>query len=157
MTTIMLEPDRDQFEIFTQAIFRHASAGFVSLRSFYEGEDKVFRIESVPTTATNFYKYLCDVAQDIARRAAQNPKPVVFCPPLATFQRKEGAGEADLAEGYTLSVECDRERRSRTRQARSHTRTGYPYGSLRRHLDRQWRRRPRQAASALAAQQASHG
>ena len=103
----ILEPDRDQIEIFVHAIFRHAKAGVVSLRSFYEGEDKVFRIESVPTNATNFHKYLCDVAEDIAHRAAQDPKPVVFCPPLCTFQNKKGAGEADLAEGYTLSVECD--------------------------------------------------
>ena len=103
----MLEPDRDQIEIFVDAIFRHAKAGVVSLRAFYEGEDKVFRIEPVPTNATNFYKYLCDVAEDIARRAAQDPKPVVFCPPLATFREKKGAAEADLVEGYTLSVECD--------------------------------------------------
>src|SRR3954463_14742945 len=109
MTTTVLEPDRDQIEIFVDGVFRHARVGFVSLRSFYEGEDKVFRIESVPTTATNFYGYLCSVALDIARRAAQNPKPVVFAPPLATFLRKEGAGELDLAEGYTLSVECDQD------------------------------------------------
>ena len=102
-----LEPDRNQIEIFVDAIFRHAKAGVVSLRSFYEGEDKVFRIEPVPTNATDFYKYLCDVAEDIARRAAQDPKPVVFCPPLCTFREKKGAGEADLVEGYTLSVECD--------------------------------------------------
>ena len=75
------------------------SVGFVSLRSFYEGEDKVFRIESVPTTATNFYKYLCDVAQDIARRAAQSPKPVVFCPPLATFQKEGRRGRAGSRRG----------------------------------------------------------
>ena len=29
----MLEPDRDQIEIFVDAIFRHAKAGFVSLRA----------------------------------------------------------------------------------------------------------------------------
>ncbi len=103
----MLEPDRDQLEIFIDAIFRHASAGFVSLRAFYEGEDKVFRLEAVPRSATNFYSYLCDVAEDIARRAAQDPKSVVFCPPLATFKAGTGAGENDLVEGFTLSVECD--------------------------------------------------
>jgi hypothetical protein len=105
--TAALEPNRDQIEIFVQAIFRHAKAGFVSLRAFYEGEDKVFRVEPVPTSAANFYKYLCDVAQDIARRAAPHPKAVVFCPPLATFSNKDKAGEEDIAEGLTLSVECD--------------------------------------------------
>jgi hypothetical protein len=105
--TAMLEPDRDQLEIFINAIFRYASVGFVSLRAFYEGEDKVFRLQAVPRTATNFHNHLCDVAQDIARRAAQDPKSVVFCPPLATFRNGTGAGENDLLEGFTLSVECD--------------------------------------------------
>jgi hypothetical protein len=104
---MMLEPDRNQIEIFVDAIFRHAKTGFVSLRAFYEGQDRVFRVEPVPTSATNFYRYLCDVAEDIARRAAQAPKPVVFCPPLATFRENKGAGEADLLEGIVLSVECD--------------------------------------------------
>jgi hypothetical protein len=104
-----LEPDRDQLEIFIEAIFRHATSGFVSLRSFYEGDDKVFRIEPVPISAANFQGYLCDVAEDIARRAAQDPNPVVFCPPLCTFREKRGAAEADLVEGYTLSVECDQD------------------------------------------------
>jgi hypothetical protein len=103
----MLEPVRDQIEIFVDGIFRHASAGVISLRSFYEGEDKVFRIESVPITAKNFYGYLCDVAQDIARRCAQSPKPAVFAPPLCSFADKARAREEDLVEGYTLSVECD--------------------------------------------------
>jgi hypothetical protein len=103
----MLEPDRDQLEIFINAIFRHASTGFVSLRAFYEGDDKVFRLQAVPRSATNFHNYLCDVAEDIARRTAQDPKSVVFCPPLATFRNGTGAGENDLLEGFTLSVECD--------------------------------------------------
>jgi hypothetical protein len=102
----MLEPDRNQIEIFVNAVFRHASAGFISLRAFYEGEDKSFRISSVPVVAGNF-KFLCDVVEDDARRAAQYPKAVVFCPPLATFSNKNTAREEDIAEGLTLSVECD--------------------------------------------------
>ena len=36
----MLEPDRDQIELFTDAVFRHAgAAGFVA---FYEDDDKPF-------------------------------------------------------------------------------------------------------------------
>ena len=100
----MLEPDRNQIEIFVDAIFRHARTGFISLRAFYEGENKLFRIS--PVRAGNF-KYLCDVAEDDARRAAQYPKTVVFCPPLATFSNKENAREEDLVEGPVLSVECD--------------------------------------------------
>jgi hypothetical protein len=101
-----LEPDRNQIEIFVDAIFRHARTGFISLRAFYEGEDKLFRISSVPMVAGNF-KFLCDIVEDDARRAAQYPKAVVFCPPLATFSNKNNARETDIAEGLTLSVECD--------------------------------------------------
>ena len=102
-----LEPDRDQLEVFIQAIFRHAKQGFVSLRAFMEGEDKTFRISTVKVLDGNL-KFLCDVAEDDARRAAQFPKPVVFCPPLATFNNKDRAREIDIAEGLALSVECDK-------------------------------------------------
>ena len=34
----MLTPAREQIEIFVDALFRHAGKGFVSLRSFYEGD-----------------------------------------------------------------------------------------------------------------------
>ena len=104
----MLEPDRDQLEIFVNAIFRHAKLGYISLRAFYEGEDKPFRISPVQVVNGNL-KFLIDVAEDDARRAAQFPKPVVFCPPLATFENKDRAREIDIAEGLALSVECDRD------------------------------------------------
>jgi hypothetical protein len=103
----MLEPDRDQLEIFVDAIFRHAKLGYISLRAFYEDEDKPFRISPVQVVNGNL-KFLIDVAEDEARRAAQFPRPVVFCPPLATFENKDRAREIDIAEGLALSVECDR-------------------------------------------------
>jgi hypothetical protein len=106
MAQAALEPDRNQIEIFVNAIFRHAKTGFVSPRAFYEGDDKVFRISPVRMLVGNL-TFLCEAAEDDARRAAQDPKPVVFCPPLATFRAKNGAGEEDLVEGFTLSVECD--------------------------------------------------
>jgi hypothetical protein len=102
----MLEPDRDQLEIFVDAIFRHASPqGFVAIRSFFEGQDKVARLSSAALSGG--LRFLMDVAEDDARRAAQNPKPVCFAPPLATFTNKARAREQDLAEGLTISVECD--------------------------------------------------
>jgi hypothetical protein len=52
-------------------------------------------------------KFLIEAAEDDARRAANAPKSVVFCPPLATFTNKERAREQDIAEGFALSVECD--------------------------------------------------
>jgi hypothetical protein len=106
-----LEPDRGQIEIFVEAIFRRASPlGYVSVRSFLENEDKVFRIS--PASLLGGLRFLIDVAEDDARRAAQNPKPVVFCPPLATFAVKDRAREQDIAEGLALSVECDQHPRA---------------------------------------------
>ena len=50
---------------------------------------------------------MLEVAEDDARRAAQNPRPVTFCPPLATFSNKDRARQEDIVEGVTISVECD--------------------------------------------------
>jgi hypothetical protein len=103
---MMLEPDRDQIEIFVDAIFRHAgSSGFVSIRSFFEGEDKPFRISAAALSGG--LRFVVDVAEDDARRAAQFPRPVVFCPPLAVFADKDRAREQDIVAGLALSVECD--------------------------------------------------
>ena len=94
----MLEPDRDQLEIFVDALFRRAGdKGFVAVRSFYEGADKPFRLSTA--NLSGGLRFLIEVAEDNARRAAQNPAPVVFCPPLAVFGNKDHAREQDLLEG----------------------------------------------------------
>jgi hypothetical protein len=103
---MLLEPDRDQIEIFVDAIFRHAQAGFVSLRAFNEGSNDVFRKTTIRVISNNL-KFLCDAVEDDARRAAQSPKPIVFCPPLATFGNDKTAAEQDITEGLTITVECD--------------------------------------------------
>jgi P4 family phage/plasmid primase-like protien len=101
-----LEPNREQIKSFVDAIFRHASPkSFVSMRAFLEEEDEVFRISPAPLSGG--LDFLVDVAEDDARRAAQSPKPAVFCPPLATFASKDGAAEQDIVDGLALSVECD--------------------------------------------------
>jgi hypothetical protein len=102
----VLEPDRDQIEIFVDAIFRHAQAGFVSLRAFIEGSNDIFRRTPIRIIGNNF-KFLCDAVEDDARRAAQDPKPVVFCPPLASFGDDKSATESNIVEGFTITVECD--------------------------------------------------
>jgi AAA domain len=104
-----LEPDRDQIEIFADAMFRHAApAGIVSVRAFYEDDSsKPFRI--TPAALCGGLKFLMDIAEDDARRAANDPKKVVFCPPLATFSNTKHAREQDIAEGLVLSVECDKD------------------------------------------------
>jgi hypothetical protein len=69
----LLEPDRDQIEIFADAMFRHASSdGFVSLRSFTHN-NKPFGFEVVGLNGG--LRPLFDAAQDRARRAAQATEP----------------------------------------------------------------------------------
>jgi hypothetical protein len=104
-----LEPDRDQIEIFTDAIFRHAgSEGYISLRSFLN-DNKVLKPIRTVKLKTATHRFLVDVAEDQARRAANNPEPAVFCPPLAVFNGKSEwqTREGDLFKGIVLSVECD--------------------------------------------------
>jgi hypothetical protein len=101
----LLEPDRRQIERFFDALFRHSgNEGFISFRSFYHN-NKPLLIEAVPVKSG--FKYLCDVAEDHARRAANAINPAVFCPPIALFANKDHAGETDLLAGPALSVECD--------------------------------------------------
>ena len=94
-------PDRD-----ARHDFRYARDGFVSLRAFAEGSNSVLRETSIRIVSDNF-KFLCDAVEDDARRAAQDPKPMVFCPPLATFGNDKTATENDITEGFTVTVECD--------------------------------------------------
>src|SRR5262249_27578273 len=101
-----LEPDRDQIEIFVDAIFRHAQTGFVSLRAFVEGSNDVFRRTPIKIIRNNL-KFLCDSSEDTARPAALNHTPVMFAPTLATFNNDKTATEDDIAEGLTITVECD--------------------------------------------------
>jgi hypothetical protein len=101
------DPDPDQIEKFTDALFRHARpGGFVSLRAFYETDStKPFRI--IPVAIGDSLRLLNDEAVINARLAANHPQGIVFCPPIAAFKDRKGAKESDIAEGLALSVECD--------------------------------------------------
>jgi RecA-family ATPase len=102
-----MQPDRDQIELFVDGLFRHAGPqGFVSMRAFFEDDAaKPFRIGAAGLSGG--LGFLVDVAEDDATRAANAPKPVVFCPPIAVFADKDRARERDIVEGLALSVECD--------------------------------------------------
>src|SRR5262245_27605040 len=105
---IVLEPDRDQIEIFLDALFRYATpGGFLSLRSFFEdrGVGKPFFI--IPAKLNGDFKLLCTLTADAARHAANAADKIVFAPPIATFKNGRSATEADIVEALTLSVECD--------------------------------------------------
>jgi hypothetical protein len=101
-----LVPNRDQLEIFVQALFRYCGTeGFVALRAFYEGQDKRFRTPSIGLAGG--LSSLIEAAEDYANRAANDPKPVVFCPPIVVFINKDRAREQDILLAPALSVELD--------------------------------------------------
>lgn len=104
----MLEPDRDQVEIFLDALFRYATPGaFLSLRSFFEDRGKGSPFTIVPVKLNGDFAVLCNIVTDAARHAANATDRIVFAPPIATFRDGRKATEADIAEGLVLSVECD--------------------------------------------------
>src|SRR5262249_34581571 len=108
----LLEPNRDQLEIFIEGMFRHCGKdGVVSLRAFFENGDKsAFRITSI--SLKGGLRFLMGAAEDDARRAANDPREVVFCPPIAIFQPTGKAREEDLLEAPVLSVELDQNPRA---------------------------------------------
>jgi RecA-family ATPase len=110
----VLTPDRAQIELFVNALFRYADRkGFVSLRTFYEDDaGRPFRI--TPTQLTGGLSFLIEAALDDATRAANYPKAVVFCPPIAAFAGKDRAREQDVIEAFAISIESD----TRPREAR---------------------------------------
>ena len=101
-----LDPNRGQIEIFVRALFKHAAAGsHVSLRSFYDDDStRSFEIQCV---AVDNRDDVVDAAYHQARRAANAKRKIVFCPPVATFSNTEHARKEDIADGLTLSAECD--------------------------------------------------
>jgi hypothetical protein len=115
-----LLPDRGEIEKFVDAIFRNAKMeGFVSLRAFYQKDaGKPFRITPIeigklngPSKDLTFdaatVRRVAEAACEEARRAAQEPKPVNFCPPLAVFNNRKHAREEDISQGLVISVEAD--------------------------------------------------
>jgi Virulence-associated protein E len=104
----MLQVNRGQIETFLQALFRHTNGrGWISLRAFVENDPnaKAFRIS--PTNLAGGLQFIADVAEDDAGRAANCPKPVVFCPPLAIFATRDSAEETNIIAAPVLSVEMD--------------------------------------------------
>ena len=75
---MLLEPNRRHLEAFVDVIFRRATKGFVSIRSFREGDtSEKFRFSSSPVGRRD---HLLDVVEDDARRAG----PALWLQ-LATF------------------------------------------------------------------------
>jgi P4 family phage/plasmid primase-like protien len=103
-------PDRKHIAVFVLALFKHATAGnWVSLRAFPDkGENNSKPCKTTPVKLNGDLKVLIDQAYRDAELAASAYEKVVFCPPVATFDKPYHARVEDLAEGLELSVECDK-------------------------------------------------
>jgi hypothetical protein len=83
--------------------------GYLSLRAFTHSDKLLSPIISKAQLPHDNFRHIVDYAVDVARRAANNPEPCVFCPPIALFNGRKGfqAREQDLLRGLASSVECD--------------------------------------------------
>jgi putative DNA primase/helicase len=102
--------DTEQMTRFVEVLFRHADEGtFVSLRAFHDSKEGTWRHPDWPTVRLSGagLNDLVEGAIGFADQCANAPEEVVFAPPIATFKTANGAAEKDIANGLTLSVECD--------------------------------------------------
>jgi len=99
--------DGAQLASFLDATCRYADPDtFLSLRAFYDDRSQPFflygmRVGDDPATHLPFI-------ESLAARCTRVARPVVFCPPLATFAGPDEATEEALRNGLVLSVECDK-------------------------------------------------
>ncbi len=109
-----LQADETEIRAFVDFLFRYADAGtLVGLRSFtHDKDDQAARIHGWPAIQGN-NSTLISAAIAAATQAANNPKGLVFAPPIATFWPTQEPGVlqrarlVDLANGLGISVELD--------------------------------------------------
>jgi KaiC/GvpD/RAD55 family RecA-like ATPase len=109
-----LEINQKEIRKFADALFRYADANnYVSVRGFAESgsnpKTAAFKIDAAYIDELGLENVICK-SIEIAQQAASEERPIVFCPPIATFKNHENprkAREIDLAQTLALSVECD--------------------------------------------------
>jgi hypothetical protein len=113
-----MNADRGQIARFIGALFKYAAPGnFVSLRAFTHSDKPIGMYRG--TDGKSHFPCVCigdglldrdsliDHVTKHATFVANYHEPSVFCPPVATFDNDQHARGQDLAEGLTLSIECD--------------------------------------------------
>jgi hypothetical protein len=100
--------DAEQLRQFVDALFRYCSTGWVSFRAFYEdGRRKAPLLVKAQKLDDGGLSDVIKTASALATLTANNPEPAVFAPPICMFKTGRKAGEADVCEAPTLSVELD--------------------------------------------------
>ena len=91
MSTEPVQVDPTQIARFANALFLHASeGGFVSIRGFYDDElarkrnEGAFKIRTIRLNGDRLTPII-EGTTKLAEEAALAVRPVVVCPPLATF------------------------------------------------------------------------
>lgn len=98
-----LTVDGDQIARFHAALFKHASpTAYVSLRGFPDTETGPPYVIDAAVNGSAVAK-----AITIAQQCANASTPIVFAPPVATFDTPDSAAYAHMVDGLVLSVECD--------------------------------------------------
>ena len=105
----MLLPDRCDLARFVAAVFCRADRdSFVSMRAFYDHKDGFALYSDWATVrVTGNDDDIVDAAEDLAGLASLDDEAIVFAPPIATFNNRDKADEASLANGLVISAELD--------------------------------------------------
>jgi hypothetical protein len=99
--------DHAAIAAFVSALFRYAESGtFLSLRAFDQFDARA-RPRITPSRVNGSLATVARDATIAAENAAQADVPLVFCPPICTFNGTAHARLQDLANGLTLTVEVD--------------------------------------------------
>ena len=100
----LLEPDTSLLRTFIEVMFRHASPdGYIAFRGI--GAKGLYMPEW--GAIKHGVGYLTGIAEDLARRCANETYKCAFCPPVCTFANYHHAREEDLLEGLAISIELD--------------------------------------------------
>jgi hypothetical protein len=93
-----LTPDKRDLSRFASAIFKHASPDSCVLLRSSLGDDETLFADLVALGDPLFVEDLFHAAW----RAANNPVPAIFCPPMVTY-----TATGELHEGLSISIDCD--------------------------------------------------
>src|SRR5688572_12695974 len=87
--------NRDEIDRFVNAMFRHATGGYVQLRAFTHGNEPFPPGAKWPAIMIDGVGLarLVDEAAFMAQRCADAPSPIVFCPPVCTLKSATSGAE----------------------------------------------------------------
>src|SRR6266487_1100808 len=101
-----LEPDREMISAYMNAVYPYAGTEtYLNVRAFQDGVKggTPLFVQAIRADAPD----IVDIIYERARQAANAPGSYVFCFPVCTFRRDNGARLEDLAQGLVIVAELD--------------------------------------------------